>query len=332
MEQSLSLQTPFIIEILDRFGKVKQRNRVEQYPFTIGRSYENNIIIDDPYISPVHLTIELNTSNDNNLLTVKDNDSDNGLFSIAPLKQHDNLIIHDNLRIRIGHTDVRFRSLHYQVKETALQRSTPSKLSMLATNFYSFLFIWIVTGGILLLDEYFAETGQVNTKSTFSGIVAMYFLYTAWAGLWSIASKIITHRFYFTFHAILVSLIIFGLSVIEVISENIEFSFSLVNFSWWVLAVTTLLFTIALIYGHLSFSSTLSKKKMFIAAILSAGSINFVIHLTQFLGKPEYSSQLVYSKSIKAPDFIMSNIRTSNDFFAAAVDLKDQVDQLVSKK
>jgi len=328
MEQSLSLQTPFIIEILDRFGKVRQRSRVDKYPFTIGRSYHNDIIIDDPYISPVHLSID---NNENDIIFVKDNKSENGLFSTAPLKQHDNLIINDNLRIRIGHTDVRFRSINYPVKDTAIQRSTPSKLSMLATNFYAFLFVWIFTGALLLLDEYLAETGEVSVKTTFSGIVAMYFIFAAWAGIWSIASKMMTHRFYFTFHAVIICVMIFIISIIEVISANIEFSFSLVNFSWWVLAISTAVLSIALIYGHLSFSSTLNNRKMFIAAVLSAGSINFIVHLTHYLGQPDYSTQLVYSKSIKAPDFIMSNIRNSNDFFASAVDLKEQVDLLVVK-
>lgn len=329
MEQSLSLQAPFIVEILDRFGKVRQRTRVDKYPFTIGRSYNNDIIIDDPYISPVHLKIE---SNINYIFTVNDNGSDNGLFSTAPLKQHDNLIINDNLRIRIGHTDIRFRSLGYPVKETAIQRSTPSKLSMLSTNFYAFLFFWLFTAALFYFDEYLAETGELSVKTLFSNVVMMYFIFSIWAGLWSIASKVMTHRFYFTFHSILICFIIFILTVIEVISENIEFAFSLVNFAWWIVALTTLVFTVSLIYGHLSFSSSLSKKKMLIAALLSAGSINFFVHLTYLLDETDYSSKLVYSKSIKTPDFIMSDIRTSNDYFASAVNLKEQVDQLITKK
>ncbi|MFV2060696.1 MAG: FHA domain-containing protein [Gammaproteobacteria bacterium] len=329
MGQSLSLQAPFIIEILDRFGKVKQRNRIDKYPFTIGRAYTNDIIIDDPYISPVHLKID---SNVNYIFTVADNDSENGLFSTAPLKQHDNLIINNNLRIRIGHTDIRFRSLEYSVRETAIQRSTPSKLSMLATNFYTFLFVWLFSAGIFIVDDYMAETGEVSFKTLLSGIIAMFFLFAAWAALWSIASKVITHRFYFTYHAVLICSLLITLTVIEIFSENIEFAFSLVDFTWWTLALTTAVFSIALIYGHLNFSSPLSKKKMLIAAIISAGSLNFVVHLAYYLDKPEYSTQLVYSKSIKVPDFIMANIRSSNDFFASAVDLKEQVDELVVKK
>jgi len=328
MEQSLSLQAPFIVEILDRFGKVKQRIRVDKYPFTIGRAYKNDIIIDDPYISPVHLKID---SNVNYLFTVSDNNSENGLFSTAPLKQHDNLIINDNLRIRIGHTDIRFRSLEFVVKETALQRSTPSKLSMLATNFYSFLFIWLFSALFFILDEYMAKTDELSIKTILSGTIVMFFLFTAWAALWSIASKVMTHRFYFTYHAVLICLVIFILTLIEIVSENIEFSFSLVNFSWWILAITTAVFSIILVYGHLNFSSPLSKKKMLIAAILSAGSLNFVVHLAHYLDEPDYSTQLVYSKSIKVSDFIMSNVHTSNDFFASAVDLREQVDQLVKK-
>jgi len=71
-----------IIEILDRFGKVKERHPINKFPCAIGRDYSNNIIIDDPYISPTHVTVSFNPITD--LFVIEDKDSKNGLFSLQP--------------------------------------------------------------------------------------------------------------------------------------------------------------------------------------------------------------------------------------------------------
>ena len=46
------------VEIIDRHKDVLARHAVYRWPATIGRGYGADVIVDDPYIAPVHVTIE----------------------------------------------------------------------------------------------------------------------------------------------------------------------------------------------------------------------------------------------------------------------------------
>ena len=72
------------IEILDAKGNVSERVRVESFPIHIGRAYTNDIVVDDPYVCPMHLTIE---SEEGGRLIARDLDSVNGLHLRADNKR-----------------------------------------------------------------------------------------------------------------------------------------------------------------------------------------------------------------------------------------------------
>ena len=46
------------VEVLDAKGNVTERVRVDSFPIQVGRAYSNHVVINDPYVCPVHLAIE----------------------------------------------------------------------------------------------------------------------------------------------------------------------------------------------------------------------------------------------------------------------------------
>ncbi len=65
-----------IVEALHPTGQVVESRRVFDKVATIGRSYSNDIILDDPFVSPQHLAI----SNQSGQLLLKDLSSQNGVL------------------------------------------------------------------------------------------------------------------------------------------------------------------------------------------------------------------------------------------------------------
>ena len=47
------------IEVLDSKGNVLERRPIDYFPIHIGRAYNNEVVIDDPYVCPAHVAIEL---------------------------------------------------------------------------------------------------------------------------------------------------------------------------------------------------------------------------------------------------------------------------------
>ncbi len=300
-----------IIEILDRFGKVKERHHVSEFPCKIGRDYNNNIIIDDPYISPAHITVNTSTES----FTIADNNSTNGLFNLHPFTKQALINIKDNSRIRIGHTDIRFRFIDHPVKEALQERSKPSKISMLLTSGFILPIVWVIFALALILNNYIEDTGRVTFQSLLSDAFPLLIFLVLWAMAWSVVSKIVTHRFYFSFHAIWVSC----LTLVSIITDNLanyfEFSFSISGSASVIDFISGIIITSILLHGHLRYSTTLSNRKSKFAATASAVIILGLTELLTLLHTPEFTNKPDYSGIIKPADYRLIPSQSLDEFF-----------------
>ena len=314
------MEAPIIIEVLDRFGKVRERYKLSRFPIRIGRAYNNDIILDDNYVSPEHVEILLD--GDGHVL-VTDLQSENGLFSLHPLRQHEVLTAEENQRIRIGHTDIRIRSENYPVRETYIDHGKPSILHFLFTNWLMLPFILLLTAGITLGYYYLRTTEEVTSTLLLNEIFPIFIFILIWALGWSVASKLATHKFYFSYHAMLISLVVCAFYVIEPAFEYIEFNFPVNELSLNLSVISDIVFVTLLFYGHLRQSSNLSRKRTRKAALTVSLIIVGLITLTVHLNEPEFENNPSYSQYLKPPRFYLREPGSIGDFFAATDQLTD---------
>ncbi len=307
------MEAPIIIEVLDRFGKVKERHKVNQFPIKIGRSYKNDIILDDNYVSPEH--VELMVDGDGHIMAT-DLHSDNGLFTIHPVIRHDILTIQDNQRIRIGHTDLRFRSEDFSVKETFFDHGRPSQWHLVMTNGLILPFVWILTAGILLANQYFMTIREMHFNTLLASVLPVLIVIVIWTFIWSVISKIITHKFYFAYHGIHVGLLLSGFYFIELTFEYLEFIFPISGLQTVLTVFSDLAFTLLLFYGHLRQSTHFRKRKTKVISTVVASLIVGVAYLVSYVNQPQYSGQPDYSGLIKPPAFVVMEPSSSDTFFA----------------
>jgi hypothetical protein len=312
------MEAPIVIEILDRFGKVRERHKLAHFPIRIGRAYNNDIILDDHYVSPEH--IELILDGDGHVL-VTDLQSENGLFSLHPLKQHEVLTAEENQRIRIGHTDIRIRSENYPVTETHIDHGKPSILHVLLTNWLMLPFVLLLTAAITLGYYFLGTTEEVTTNLLLNEIFPVFIFILIWALGWSIASKLATHKFYFSYHAMLISLIVCAFYVIEPAFDYIEFNFPINELSLNLSTINDIVLVALLFYLHLRQSSNLNRKRTRKVAVMSSLIIVGFINLTAYLNEPEFSNKPSYSQFLKPPRFYLRDAGSIDDFFATTDNL-----------
>jgi len=312
-----------IIEVLDRFGKVKTRHRVESFPCKIGRDFSNNIILDDTYISPNHITIE---QSENSFL-LQDNESMNGVYNVHPFKKLDSLAIENNSRIRIGHTDIRFNFTDHNVKETLKDRDVPSQLAMLVSNVFVLPIVWFIFCAAFMIDSFIEETGLITFQKLLSETLPLLIFIIIWALIWATISKVVTHRFYFIFHAIWVSCLTIASTILDNFSKYFEFSFSISGSAYIISLISSIVITSLLFYGHLHYSTTLTAIKSKYISITTSIVIIGMIEIFSLLNATEFSNTPRYSSVIKPPMFILAPASTIDDFFAGTTNIKDNIDE-----
>lgn len=107
------------VEILSRHRDIAARFRIAGPEARIGRGYDNDVIVDDPYVAAQHLRV---FRNETGQLIAEDMGSANGMFLDGGTNRLARIIVDGTHPIRIGQTFLRVRELRHAVERERVAR------------------------------------------------------------------------------------------------------------------------------------------------------------------------------------------------------------------
>jgi hypothetical protein len=209
------------VEVLSRNRDVAARYRLTGAAINIGRGYENDVIVDDPYVADQHLRL----CRDEAGHVVAEN-LGGGLFLGRGTHSHARLVVDGNQSIRIGHTYLRVREAHHPVPPAksyrASQRHWPA---ILAAG------LGIAVIAIAETAMWLTETTEPTASRYLLPVLIIALLGALWVGLWALVSRLVAGTARFTGN---LTIALAGLLVSMVYGELSDFvAFSL---SWRAIA------------------------------------------------------------------------------------------------
>jgi len=109
-----------IIELLNRNKRAEHRVKIDGNCATVGRSFEADVIVEDPLVSPIHCKV----SSEDGLLRVDDNDSLNGVFETEKKKsKHQSLLLSSGETFCIGRSKLRVFNSDHKVAPARIESS-----------------------------------------------------------------------------------------------------------------------------------------------------------------------------------------------------------------
>jgi pSer/pThr/pTyr-binding forkhead associated (FHA) protein len=165
---------------------------VDRFPLRIGRSLENDLVLADPYVSPLHLIID----DGGDAWMLIDLGSENGTFVGRGDKLSGPMCAGSGDRITIGKTILRLWSSDHPVEPT-LHLPSPRGFARRAVTPAAALASLIITSGIMLLQQRLDTEKQTSLASLIAGSIPFLTVPLLWAGLWAVAGFIVrrTTRF-----------------------------------------------------------------------------------------------------------------------------------------
>jgi hypothetical protein len=304
------------VEILSRHRDVVSRVRIVGAEVTVGRGYDNDVIIDDPYVAARHLRVSRDAAGQ---LVAEDLDSVNGIFLDGGKGPIARLVIDGTTPFRIGHTLLRIRTSDYAVEPERMVRAERGALStaMVAA-------MTVMVFGFIALRVWLAQTGEPRLSNYMTPLLTMAGVLLVWVGIWALVSRLLAGRSQFLRNltialvAVLVSLLYnefakyaaFGLT--WPVPSDYEYAAT-----WSILAAACFL--------HLRVVSAR-------AAWLKAAIVTVVLLLAigvQTLQRSEAFSDLGRQNTARLllpPAFRTVPLRTPDAFFANVADLKAGLD------
>lgn len=170
------------VEILSRHRDIAARFRIAAPEARIGRGYDNDVIVDDPYVAARHLRV---FHDEAGRLVAEDLGSANGTFLDRGRERLARIVLDGVHPIRIGKTHLRIRDINHEVERERLAATEWQTLPVVAA-----AALGVSLLGLSTLQIWLAQTGEVRASGYLApqfGIVATVLL---WAGFWALMSRI----------------------------------------------------------------------------------------------------------------------------------------------
>ncbi len=317
-------------EFLDKKGDVKERVRVDSFPATVGRSYINSVIVDDPLVSPEHL--RLSPDNEGGIL-IEDLNTENGTWLSASrtLIERHTIPAGGEAVIRVGQTVLRLRGDDFVVRPTA--PSTP--LSGLSGRFVeNTVTAFLIFGGcfglcILVFAQSISKKiiwSDLTGKSLFLLIVLV-----VWTTFWSFFSRLVTRSFRFMTHLALSGVASVAFLILVIGVEYFEFLFSSPTTARAIDFAGVAIILSLLLYTQLSIMSETPRWKRLLPSVLISAAIVSIVLLVQYTREKEFSAELRFSSVIKPIGRTWVRTVSADEFFSDLKGLKTNIDAVAQE-
>ena len=313
------------IEVLDAKGRVTARFAVDAWPVTIGRAYTNRVILDDPFVSPEHLSIGRDESD---RLCANDLNSENGLRDAPGGQRVAVLPLVSGRPFQIGHTVLRYSELQQRVAATVVDGGerrprVPSWSLGLAS-----LVILLV---VLLLENYFDSYERFYVARSLSETLTTLSMVFAWAGMWSLLSRVVIGRFHYAEHFALAGGAILVALLFNIIAEWLEFFRPSMPVLWGASLFGSGALLAALVFGHLGWASSMLRRSRLWAALGVSAVVIGTGAIADYAARNTFNTAMEYSGVIKAVDSRWLPAVSIDQFIADSQKVKRELESLAQK-
>lgn len=298
-----------IIEEIGRNKKLLARHKFLTNKVTLGRGYNNSVILSDPHICPEHLSIEFDGEN----WLVKDNDSINGSFLAESKQNADQHIIHSGDIIRLGKSFIRIILPNHPVESTVPFSFFEGFIDFLRKPLiiaFNIAFFTLIAG----LMFYLNQPSDVNFTQVIVRAIGITLMFATWPVMIALISHFNKHEARIVTQ-LAVSFAFFNLmwfsDVFEsIVAFNLSANWSLDN----LIALVPIALAFLMIWLNCYIGFHMSKRKRTIIAL----SITTVLfgggYMIQLSKQPDFSVLPNYDATIMNPVFKFAPSSSVDEF------------------
>ncbi len=289
----------FIILAVNKFGSGEQARYYKikkDAEVTIGRGFDCDIILDDPFICAHHIKILKNFKKEQ--LRIEGFQTING-FKVNN-KQYSSDIVEVGYgdKIYMGKTIIRIYNSNYPVKATKkLTKTSPffSKLENQTNCWLLFLISLLIVGFCSYIDSWEKDIFYDIAIA----ILVIVIITIIWAGIWTIVGRINKHKSYFSLHiGIFSSFFILNIIIMTVVGY-ISFFLHQNIFSEIMRYIMSSVILGGLVYSSLTFTTNMNKKSNFKTAFVFSVGVIISLIAIMMIKKDDFSTIPKYSGILK---------------------------------
>jgi hypothetical protein len=310
-----------VVEVLDSHGRVHARERLrlpgDRRSFTVGRSAAADVMLDDPFVAALHVTIEVTPEG---LLLATDMGSVNGI--IVKAKRHRNaqgLELPDG-QVQVGRTHMRVRT-----QREALAAEKPDHA---AGDSRAGRIAFPGAVACVLFIGYYNWLTAPWDPATEIAISVMRALPMAgiWITLWALLSRVATGEWRWMTHAAILFGVAASMVALALVLDLAWFSIALPQWLWRDSLLLIAAAALAL-YWHLTQGSTMRQRTAAVVAVLVPVLAIGATAWTNTRAQNRNVNFIAASLKLYPPALRLREGGTLDAYFSASTRLRDAADR-----
>lgn len=310
----------WMLEVLDRGGRVQQRVRVQADLLTLGRAPDNSIVLDDAFVDAHHAELRFAEGG----VEIHDLDSLNGVW-LGGREVKGPLPLRAGQELRLGHSYVRLRSLSASVPPARRDTTARGPLAWLRQPLVLLLGLALAAAA-LVFDAWLAETRSLNVGILANELAYPLLFLLLWAGLWSAVNRLTTHRANFPVHLAIGAFALAGVFLADPLAAMLTFAFDWhTSLSGVLLLLEIGVMSIAL-FAHLQYVADGRRSLQVFGAVAVSALLFGSPVLGDWLRRDEFMAHPMLMPLLLPPDFRRVEGRTVEEFVSDSDGLRDAVE------
>jgi hypothetical protein len=309
------------IEVLNRHGEVTSRHAAGTLPVRIGRAYDNELVLDDPYVAPHHAVVERGPDGK---LEIADAGSRNGLFRAHSRQRLTRERIDPAARYRAGRTEFRVRSSADPVPDELVDRGTGALRRPVVA-----LLAVVSVAAVVLFYAWSGTDQRTELVKLATTPVLILLALIIWSGAWGLAGRLLSAERCFAAHLTVAALALIGIFVANRL-DYVAFALSLSApgadalslFAVGGVLACGLWRHLALAIRHPGWGAALATVTVAAACV---GSFVFFVQLDR---ADELAPHMAFLKVIKVPAVRLAQGSETGEFFQDSEGLKRELELL----
>ena len=311
------------LEVLDRTGKVALRYPLKEEALNIGRGYDNDIILDDPYVCPHHLSIVCRAGR----LEVQDLQSVNGVFFGRKEEKSTMALVDNDGRFRVGRTTLRFRRHDCALPATWVDRPLHAPLRLVERPWVLVL-LFLAVVCYQGLDFFYTSSSRIEYVGLVTEQVALVAVIIGWSALWAFPSRLLMGRWNFLVHCGIASFGILAQAGCEIVLQHACYALDLDLALRGLVQLCGWLVLLAVLYAHMTYLVAAPASRL----LRWAGGVTFclaaLVTLVEYLEMQEFRASPQFTMTLKAPPLRVTSGQPPESVMVQLDALRDDVTAL----
>ena len=300
-----------IVEVLGWGGKSRRHYRVASDSISIGRGYDNDIVLADSYVSANHLQLVATDKG----WSIEDLNSRNGLQVIKKVGNIEQ-VFESGSEIKIGRTRLRIVAEHQPVDDARLLHRLEQETGKLSQ-----WWIWLP----LFLGTLLVEFGSIYSNTIIEWdwgkaiplMVGLQLMIVLLSMFWAMLGRIFRHEAHFLGHysLILIASLIFTVSGVAL--AVLDYNFSGLLLTRLLEYLVLILVVFLLLSANLALASNLSTRARWLSAGGFVATLGLIVLSVELVSWGEFSPLPEYSSKLEPPALLVREGQSNEEFLQA---------------